>query len=86
MKNSPRGRGRNKIFSNAPEVQALHGYGLSPGHGPRLGRANQDGQGMSHLGQLSGKKIEIDPLAAAIGIPAVREEANFHLSTLFMTI
>jgi hypothetical protein len=37
---------------------------------------------MSHLGQLSRKKIEINPLAAAIGVPAVREEANFHLLTL----
>jgi len=35
---------------------------------------------MPHSGQLTGEKIEIYPLAAAIGVSSVAKEADLHFS------
>jgi hypothetical protein len=49
-KDSPGGWGKNKILADSPEIEVFNRNSLRPGHGPRFGRAYQNGQGMSHAG------------------------------------
>jgi hypothetical protein len=77
-KDSPGSGRRNKISAYPPQVKVFYKNRLRPRHGPWFWRAHQNRQGMPHSGQLTGEKIEIYPLAAAIGVSSVAKEADLH--------
>jgi hypothetical protein len=85
-KDSPGGGRRNKISAHPPKVKVFYKNRLRPRHGPWFWGAHQNRQGMPHSGQLSGEKVEIDPLAAAIWVSSVAKEADLHFSIAQVTV
>jgi hypothetical protein len=79
-KDSPGGGWGNNIIPHPPEVQIFNENGFCPRHRPGFWAAHQNCQGVPHPGQLTGQKIEIYTLSAAIGVPPVAEQADLHPS------